>query len=113
MAAEVLAGGIWSDFFCAEVYGSCTELRELFEARGRAYVLHVPRNFRLTLPGGRMFTCTQAVSPEGARHRPGSSAPGQAPRASAGIPGPGWPPLPRWHHLLVHRYLKTGELAFH
>jgi len=44
IAAEVLAGGIAADFFCGdEVYGSCTELREFFEARGQGYVLRSRR----------------------------------------------------------------------
>jgi hypothetical protein len=55
ITAEALADGISFDiFFCGdEVYGSCTELREFFEAQPQAYVLRVPRNFRLTQPGGQ------------------------------------------------------------
>ena len=63
IAAGALADGIRFDFFCGdEVYGNCTELREFFEARGQAYVLRVPRNFRLTLPGGRKLTCADAAA---------------------------------------------------
>jgi hypothetical protein len=54
IAAEALADGIRFDFFCGdEVYGSCTQLREFFEARGQAYVLRVSSSFRLTVPGGK------------------------------------------------------------
>ena len=57
VSADALADGIRFDFFCGdEVYGNCTELRAFFEAAAQAYVLRVPRNFRLTLPGGRRFT---------------------------------------------------------
>jgi len=63
IATEALADGIAFDFFCGdEVYGNCTEPRAFFEARGQAYVLRVPRNFRLTLPGGRKLTCADAAS---------------------------------------------------
>ena len=41
------------DFACGdEVYGSCTQLREFFEAAARRYVLRVPSNFTLTLAAG-------------------------------------------------------------
>ena len=64
MAAEALADGIAFDFFCGdEVYGSCTELRGFFEDRGQAYVLRVPCNFRLSLPGGKRLTCADAAQP--------------------------------------------------
>jgi hypothetical protein len=43
------------------VYGSCTQLREFFEASGQAYVLRVPSDFTLTLAAGRRMTCAQAV----------------------------------------------------
>ena len=97
IAAEALADGIRFDFFCGdEVYGNCTELREFFEARGQAYVLRVPRNFRLTLRrrqevnlrGRRQPCCWPASTPR-------SAPPGRAPRARAGMPGRGWPPPPR------------------
>jgi SRSO17 transposase len=53
ISADALIDGITFDFFCGdEVYGNCTGLRTFFEGRGQAYVLRVPRNFRLTLPGG-------------------------------------------------------------
>jgi hypothetical protein len=39
----VLAEGIRLDYVCGdEVYGTCTKLREFFEARGQGYVLRVP-----------------------------------------------------------------------
>jgi len=48
LAIDVCAGayadGIRFDFACGdEVYGSCAQLREFFEAEGQAYVLRVPR----------------------------------------------------------------------
>jgi len=71
IAAGALADGIAFDFFCGdEVYGNCTELRGFFEARGQAYVLRVPSNFRLTLPGGRKLTCADAASRLAARRWP-------------------------------------------
>ena len=48
------------DFACGdEVYGSCTQLREFFEARGQAYVLRVPSNFTLALAAGTKLTCAR------------------------------------------------------
>jgi SRSO17 transposase len=113
IAAEVLADGIGFDFFCGdEVYGSCTELREFFEVRGQAYVLRVPRNFRLALPGGRRLTCAQAAGQLLARHREIRSA-GTGSKSQRWY---AWSWLttasPR-HHLLIRRHLKTGELAVH
>src|SRR5690348_5926517 len=58
ITAEALADGICFDFFCGdEVYGNCTQLREFLQDRGQAYVLRVPRNFPLSLPGGQRLTC--------------------------------------------------------
>jgi SRSO17 transposase len=113
IAADVLAAGIRLDFFCGdEVYGSCTGLREFLEARGQAYVLRVPRNFRLDLPGGRRLTCADAAS-QLARGRQ------EVRSAGAGSKGQRWyawswlaAVSPR-HHLLIRRHLRTGELAFH
>jgi hypothetical protein len=52
--AGVFAGGIRLDFVCGdEVYGSCTQLREICEDYGQAYVLRVPSSFRLTLAAAR------------------------------------------------------------
>ena len=115
IAAEALADGIAFDFFCGdEVYGSCTELREFFEARGQAYVLRVPKNFRLTLASGQEVNLRGRRQPAGAPAGSVRSAPpGRVPRASAGMPGRGWPPPPREHCLLIRRHLRTGELAFH
>jgi SRSO17 transposase len=112
IAAEALADGTGFDFFCGdEVYGNCTELRAFFEARGQAYVLRVPRNFRLTLPGGRRLTCAQAAGQ--------AAGTAEVRSAGAGSKGQRWyawswlaTASPR-HHLLVRRHLKTGELAFH
>ena len=62
ISADAAADGIRPDFYCGdEVYGSCTELREYFEARGQAYVLRVPSNFTLTLAAGTKLTCAEAV----------------------------------------------------
>jgi SRSO17 transposase len=113
IAAEALAGGARFDFFCGdEVYGSCTGLREFFEARGQAYVLRVPRNFRLAVPGGRRLTCADAASQLAGGHREVRSA-------GTGSKGQRWYAW-SWlatasarHHLLIRRHLRTGELAFH
>ena len=53
-----------------EVYGNCTELRKFSGARGQAHVLRVRSNVRLTLPGGRRLTCTDAGSRLSARKHP-------------------------------------------
>jgi SRSO17 transposase len=114
ITAEALADGISFDFFCGdEVYGSCTELREFFEAQHQAYVLRVPRNFRLTLPGGQRLTCADAAArlPAGGR--------GEVRSAGTGARGQRWygwswlATASARHHLLVRRHLRTGELAFH
>ena len=71
IAAEAPADGISFDFFCGdEVYGNCTQLRLFFEERSQAYVLRVPPNFRLTLPGGKRLTCADAASRLAAGRRP-------------------------------------------
>ncbi len=114
ITAEALADGIAFDFFCGdEVYGNCTQLREFLENRGQAYVLRVPRNFRLSLPGGLRLTCADAAARLLAGgHREVRSA-GTGARGQRWY---GWSWLatasPR-HHLLIRRHLKTGELAFH
>lgn len=114
IATEALAEGICFDFFCGdEVYGNCTELRAFFEARGQAYVLRVPRSFRLTLPGGRTLTCADAASRLAARRWP------EVRSAGTGSKGQRWYAW-SWlataspqHCLLIRHHLKTGELAFH
>ena len=53
ICADAYADGLRFDFTCGdEVYGSCTQLREFFEARGQAYVLRVPSNFPSRWPAG-------------------------------------------------------------
>ena len=44
------------------MYGNCTQLREFFEASGKAYVLRVPSIFTLTLAAGTTLTCAEAVT---------------------------------------------------
>ena len=114
IAADALADGIRFDFFCGdEVYGNCTELREFFETRGQAYVLRVPRNLRLLLPGGRRLTCADAASALLARKHPEVRSAG---KGSKGARWYAWSWLATTspgHCLLIRRHLKTGELAFH
>ena len=114
IATEALADGICFDFFCGdEVYGSCTELREFFEGRGQAYVLRVPRSFRLTLASGRRLTCADAASCLAGRKWPEVRSAG---KGSKGKRWYGWSwlaTISRQHCLLIRRHLKTGELAFH
>jgi SRSO17 transposase len=114
ITAEALADGIAFDFFCGdEVYGNCTQLREFLQNRGQAYVLRVPRNFRLSLPGGLRLTCADAAARLLAGgHREVRSA-GTGARGQRWY---GWSWLATaspQHHLLIRRHLKTGELAFH
>jgi SRSO17 transposase len=114
VSADALADGIRFDFFCGdEVYGSCTELRDFFEAAGQAYVLRVPRNFRLTLASGKKLTCADAASQMLTRKHPEVRSTGQG---SKGARWYAWSWLattsPR-HCLLIRHHLKTGELAFH
>ena len=97
ISTDAAADGIRPDFYCGdEVYGNCTQLREHFEASGQAYVLRVPSNFMLTLAAGTKLTCAEAVKAllKHPRRWEVRSA-GAAPRASAGTPGPGWPPPAR------------------
>ena len=62
ICADAYADGLGFDFMCGdEVYGSCPQLREFFEARGQAYVLRVPSNFPLALAGQAKVTCAEAV----------------------------------------------------
>jgi hypothetical protein len=63
ISTDAAADGIRPDFYCRdEVYGSCTQLREHFEAESQAYVLRVPSNFTLTVAAGAKMTCAQAVT---------------------------------------------------
>ena len=114
IAADALAEGICFDFLTGdEVYGSCTELRQFFEGRGQAYVLRVPRNFRLALPGGKTLTCAHAASQLDTGRRAEVRSAGKGSKSERWY---AWSWLamasPR-HCLLIRRHLKTGELAFH
>ena len=115
VCAAAYADGIRFDFACGdEVYGSCTQLREFFEARGQAYVLRVPSNFTLPLAAGAKMTCAAAVKALLKHKRrweirsAGTGSKGQRWYAWAWIATAS----PR-HHLLVRRHLRTGDLAFH
>ena len=53
ISTDAAADGIRPDFYCGdEVYGSCTQLREHFEAQGQAYVLRVPAGLHPHRGGG-------------------------------------------------------------
>ena len=115
VCAEAFAGGIRLDYVCGdEVYGSCTDLREFFEARGQGYVLRVPSSFRLTLARGVTLSCAEVVTRLLTDGRRWEVRP--AGRGSKGARWYAWAlaatASPR-HHLLIRRHLKTGELAFH
>ena len=115
ISTDAAADGIRPDFYCGdEVYGSCTQLREHFEAQDQAYVLRVPSNFMLTLAAGTRLTCMQAVS-RLLRHK----RRWEVRSAGHGSKGERWyawawlaTTSPR-HHLLIRRHVRTGELAFH
>jgi SRSO17 transposase len=115
ISTDAAADGIRPDFYCGdEVYGSCTQLREHFEACGQAYVLRVPSNFTLTLAAGTKLTCAQAVAALLKHPRRW-----EVRSAGSGSKGERWYAW-AWlattsarHHLLIRRHLKTGELAFH
>ena len=114
LATDALADGVTFDFFCGdEVYGSCTQLRAFFEARGQAYVLRVPSSFRLSLPGGKRLTCAEAARALSARKHPEVRSAGNG---SKGERWYAWSWLatasPR-HGMLIRHHLKTGDLAFH
>jgi SRSO17 transposase len=115
ISADAAADGIRPDFYCGdEVYGSCTQLREHFEASGQAYVLRVPSNFPLTLAAGTTMTCAEAVTALLKHKRrwevrsAGSGSKGQRWYAWAWIAT-----ASARHQLLVRRHLRTGDLAFH
>jgi SRSO17 transposase len=115
ISTDAAADGIQPDYYCGdEVYGSCTQLREHFEATRQAYVLRVPSNFMITLAAGTRLTCAQAV-----RRLLGHKRRWEVRSAGHGSKGQRWyawawlaTASPR-HHLLVRRHLRTGELAFH
>ena len=115
ISTDAAAGGIRPDFYCGdEVYGSCTQLREHFEACGQAYVLRVPSNFTFTVATGTKMTCAEAVTAllKHPRRWEVRSA-GQRLQGRALVClGLASHRLPR-HHLLIRRHLQTGELAFH
>jgi SRSO17 transposase len=115
VCATAYADGLRFDFACGdEVYGSCTQLREFFEARGQAYVLRVPSNFTLTLAAGTRLTCADAV--QALLKHPRRWEVRSAGGGSKGERWYAWAWLATAsarHHLLIRRHLKTGELAFH
>jgi SRSO17 transposase len=115
ISKDAAADGIRLDFYCGdEVYGSCTQLREHFEAEGQAYVLRVPSNFTLTLAAGTKMTCAQAVSRLLKDQRRWEIR--SAGHGSKGQRWYAWAWLATAsarHHLLIRRHLRTGELAFH
>jgi SRSO17 transposase len=115
ISKDAAADGIRPDFYCGdEVYGNCTGLREFFEDNGQAYVLRVPSNFMITLPGGTKLTCKEAVSKLLKHQRRW-----EVRSAGSGSKGERWYAwawlaiASRRHSLLIRRHLKTGELAFH
>jgi SRSO17 transposase len=114
LSTDAAADGIRPDFYCGdEVYGSCTQLREHFEARGQAYVLRVPSNFMITVAAGTKLTCAQAVSRLLKDQRRWEIR--SAGRGSKGLRWYAWAWLATAsarHHLLIRRHLRTGELAF-
>ena len=114
ISTDAAAGGIRPDFYCGdEVYGTCTQLREHFEATGQAYVLRVPSNFMITLAAGTKLTGAEAISRLLTHQRrwevrsAGHGSKGQRWYARAWIAT-----ASARHHLLVRRHLRTGELAF-
>jgi hypothetical protein len=115
ISKDAAAGGIRPDFYCGdEVYGSCTELREHFEAGCQAYVLRVPSSFIISLAAGTKLTCAEAVKSLLKHKRRWEIR-----SAGGGSKGERWYAW-AWlatasarHHLLIRRHLKTGELAFH
>ena len=115
ISTDAAADGIWPDCYCGdEVYGSCTQLREHFEASGQAYVLRVPSSFTLALAAGTKLTCKEAVKALLKDKRRWEIR-----SAGSGSKGERWYAW-AWlatasarHHLLVRRHLKTGDLAFH
>jgi hypothetical protein len=114
LCADAYADGTGFDFICGdEVYGSCTQLREFLEARGQAYVLRVPSNFRVTMRSGAVLTCAGAAA--ALLKRPRSWEIRSAGQGSKGDRWYAWAWIgtasPR-HHLLIRRHLRTGELAF-
>ena len=116
VSTDAAADGIRLDCACGdEVSGSCTELREFFEADGQAYVLRVPSNFTLTLAAGTKMTCAEAVTAllkHPRRWEVRSAGHRLQGRALVRL-GLARHRQPARHHLLIRRHLRTGELAFH
>jgi SRSO17 transposase len=112
---DAVTDGLVPDFACGdEVYGSCTKLREHLEQAKQAYVLRVPKTFRVTMGDGTVLTCEDAVTKllKGTRRWEVRSA-------GKGSKGDRWYAW-AWigtgsssHSVLIRRHLKTGELAFH
>jgi SRSO17 transposase len=112
---EAFADGVIFDFVCGdEVYGNCTKLRDWLEGREQAYVLRVPKNFRVTMRDGTVLSCEAAAARLLKDERRW-----EVRSAGKGSKGDRWyawawvrAGSPR-HSLLIRRHLKTGELAFH
>ena len=76
-------------------------------------MLRVPRNFRLTLAGGKRLTCADAAALLAASRRWEVRSAGKGAKGQRWY---GWSWLATaspQHYLLIRRHLKTGELAFH
>jgi hypothetical protein len=76
-------------------------------------VLRVPRNFRLTLPGGRRLTCADAASQLPARKHPEVRSAGKGSKGGRWYAWSWLATASPEHCLLIRRHLKSGELAFH
>jgi SRSO17 transposase len=115
ISTDAAADGIWPDFYCGDgVYGTCTQLREHFEAGRQAYLLRVPSNFMITLAAGTKLTCAQAAGSllTHARRWEVRSV-GQRLQRRAVVRWAWIATASARHHLLIRRYLNPGELAFH
>jgi SRSO17 transposase len=88
-----LADGMRLDFVCGdEVYGSCTQLREFCEGHDQAYVLRSPPASAWPCPAGSRSPASRPPPGWAAAAAGRSARPGAGPKATAGMPGRGWPP---------------------
>ena len=95
--------------------GTARNCAGTWSQEGQAYVLRVPKNFRITLRDGTVLACEDAVTallkaPRNWEVRSAGKGIEGRPLVRVGV---GQGTAPPSHSLLIRRHLKTGELAFH
>jgi SRSO17 transposase len=110
---EASADGVFFDFVCGdEVYGACTRLREHLESEKQAYILRVPKSFRLTFRDDSVLACEDMVKKLVRKANWETRSAGKGSKGERWYAW-AWVKVDDRHCLLVRRHLSSGDLAFH